>query len=338
MKTVTLDQPFQFILGESAAPDHCASGEVLVRVHRVGICGTDIHAFRGRQPYFSYPRVIGHELGVEIVDVGANDRGLKPGDYCSVEPYLSCGHCIACRHGKTNCCKSLQVLGVHTDGGMRELIQVPVNKLHRSETLSLDQLALVETLGIGSHAVDRAMLGMGEYVLVLGAGPIGLSVMQFAKLAEVKLIALDINAQRLEFAQKQFGVDYVVEANESSLDKVLAITSGDLPTAVFDATGNGESMMNAFQYVAHGGRLIFVGLMQGDITFSDPFFHRREMTIISSRNALPSNFTRIISLMENGKVNTDPWITHRTRYDMLPEQFPGWLAPDSGIIKGMVEF
>jgi 2-desacetyl-2-hydroxyethyl bacteriochlorophyllide A dehydrogenase len=338
MKTVTLDKPFQFSVGEAAQPSKIDADEALVRVHRVGICGTDIHAFRGRQPFFSYPRIVGHELGVEVVEVGANERGIKAGDGCSVEPYLNCGHCIACRHGKSNCCIDLKVLGVHIDGGMQEFIKVPVNKLHKSDKLTLDQLALVETLGIGSHAVDRAMLGMGEYALVIGAGPIGLSVIQFAKLAGVKLIAMDVNLQRLQFARQQFGVDFTVDGNTKPLERIAEITNGDLPTVVFDATGNAESMMGAFQYVAHGGRLIFVGLMQGDITFSDPFFRRREMTLVSSRNALPCNFTRIIALMESGQVSTTPWITHRTAYADLPACFPQWLQPDSGLLKGVVEF
>lgn len=338
MKTVILDEPFRFSLGETSEPGAISEGEALVRVHRVGICGSDIHAYRGRQPFFSYPRIIGHELGVEVVEIEANERGLKAGDRCSVEPYLNCGHCIACRRGKSNCCTSLQVLGVHTDGGMREFIKVPINKLHKSEMLTLDQLALVETLGIGSHAVDRASLGAGEYALVIGAGPIGLSVIQFAKLADVKLIVLDINQQRLEFARRQFGVDYIVNANDKPLEQVMSITGDDLPTVVFDATGSAESMMGAFQYVAHGGRLVFVGLMQGDITFNDPFFHRREITLYASRNSLPVNFTRIIVLMESGKVNTAPWITHRASYADMVGLFPSWLEPQAGLIKGIVEF
>jgi 2-desacetyl-2-hydroxyethyl bacteriochlorophyllide A dehydrogenase len=338
MKTVTLNEPFHFSLGDTQMPGKLENGEALVRVHRVGICGTDIHAFRGRQPFFSYPRIIGHELGVQVVEVEPNDRGLNAGDNCSVEPYLNCGHCIACRHGKSNCCTSLQVLGVHTDGGMREFIKVPTQKLHKSEKLTLDQLALVETLGIGSHAVDRAMLGIDEFALVIGAGPIGLSVIQFAKLAEVKLIVMDVIEERLGFVQKQFGVDFVINAKDSPLEAIQQITNGDLPTVVFDATGNAESMMSAFQYVAHGGRLVFVGLMQGDITFSDPFFHRREITLFASRNSLPSNFTRIISLMEAGQVNTTPWITHRASYADVSELFPLWLKPEAGLIKGVVEF
>ena len=338
MKTVILDQPFQFRLSDTEAPGEPAEGEALVRVHRVGICGSDIHAYRGRQPFFSYPRIIGHELGVEVVEVAANARGIAVGDHCSVEPYMNCGHCIACRHGKSNCCTSLQVLGVHTDGGMREYIKVPIQKLHKSNSLSLDQLALVETLGIGSHAVDRAMLGLGEYALVIGAGPIGLSVIQFARLADVKLIVMDINDQRLAFAKQNFSVDYTVNANDNPLQRVSDITNGDLPTIVFDATGNAQSMMDAFQYVAHGGRLVYVGLVQSDLSFNDPFFHRREMTLYASRNALPSNFTRIIALMEAGRIDVKPWITHRASYSEMVERFPHWLEPSEGLIKGVVEF
>ena len=179
MKTVILEQPGQLSFAETDAPTTFAADEALVRVQRVGICGTDMHAYRGRQPFFSYPRILGHELGVEIVAIGENEAGLRAGDYCAVEPYLNCGHCIACRKGKTNCCVQLQVLGVHTDGGMREWITVPARKLHKSGKLSLDQLALVETLGIGAHAVDRARIEAGEFALVIGAGPIGLSVVQF---------------------------------------------------------------------------------------------------------------------------------------------------------------
>jgi hypothetical protein len=277
-------------------------------------------------------------LGVEVVEALPNERGIVAGDRCSVEPYLNCGHCIACRHGKSNCCTSLQVLGVHTDGGMREYIKVPLNKLHKSSQLTLEQLALVETLGIGSHAVDRAMLGMGEYALVIGAGPIGLSVCQFAKLADAKLIVMDINDQRLAFAQQTFGVDYMVNAGDNPLQKVLDITNGDLPTVVFDATGNADSMMGAFEYVAHGGRLVYVGLVQSDLRFNDPFFHRREMTLYATRNALPVNFTRIIALMEAGQIDVTPWITHRASYADMVGEFPAWLEPSAGLIKGVVEF
>jgi 2-desacetyl-2-hydroxyethyl bacteriochlorophyllide A dehydrogenase len=337
MKTVILDTPGQFRFDTTEAPAQITDGEALVRVRRVGICGTDLHAFRGRQPFFQYPRILGHELGVEIVEVGENEAGLQAGDLCAVEPYLNCGHCIACRKGKTNCCVSLQVLGVHTDGGMRELIKVPVHKLHPSKILTLEQLALVETLGIGAHAVDRAKIIPGEFALVIGAGPIGLSVMQFALQAGAQVITMDVNEARLAFCREQLGVQRTIVAGETSLAQIEEITSGDLPTVVFDATGNAGSMMQAFQYVSHGGRLVFVGLFQGEVTFNDPFFHRREMTLLSSRNSTSADFKRIIQLMERGEINTTPWVTHRCELEGMIEQFPSWLEPETGVIKAMVE-
>ena len=338
MQTIILEEPFQFKLTDTPEPDAPGPGEALVRVRRVGICGTDLHAFRGRQPFFSYPRILGHELGVEVVALGEEVTEIKVGDRCAVEPYLNCGVCIACRRGKTNCCTRLQVLGVHTDGGMRELIHVPAHKLHRSDTLSLEQLALVETLGIGAHAVDRAQLEAGEFVLVIGAGPIGLAVMQFALAAGARVIAMDMNAQRLNFCREQLGVGLTLSAEGEPLDALTAITDGDLPTAVFDATGSVPSMQAAFKYVAPGGKLIFVGLVLSDITFYDPDFHRREISLLATRNSTGADFRRILTLMETGKVDTTPWITHRCEAGAMPTQFPSWLEPETGVIKAVVEF
>jgi 2-desacetyl-2-hydroxyethyl bacteriochlorophyllide A dehydrogenase len=338
MKTITLEEPGRFTLTSTPEPPATAPGEALVRVHRVGICGTDLHAYRGRQPFFTYPRILGHELGVEIVAVGPNAGSLRAGDRCAVEPYLNCGHCIACRRGKTNCCASLRVLGVHTDGGMRELITVPVDKLHRSERLSWGQLALVETLGIGAHAVERATLEAGEFALVVGAGPIGMSVTQFAQLAGARVIVADVNEARLEFCRRQLGVEQTVVAGEAALAELATLTEGDLPTAVFDATGSPASMMQSFRCVASGGRLVLVGLCQADISFSDPEFHRRELTLLATRNSTQREFRQIIGLMEQGRIDTRPWITHQVAWDALPKAFPGWLEAGSGVIKAVVEF
>ena len=152
MKTIVLEQPGQFVLTETQPPAAPGPGEALIRIHKVGICGTDLHAFQGNQPYFEYPRILGHELSGEIVEVGANEQGFAVGDHCAIEPYFNCGQCLACRRGKTNCCAHLKVLGVHMDGGMRDFIVAPIHKLHKSQGLPLDHLALVEPLGIGCHA------------------------------------------------------------------------------------------------------------------------------------------------------------------------------------------
>jgi len=338
MRTIVLQQPGQFEAVLTEHPGRPGPGETLVAVRRIGICGTDLHAYRGKQPFFSYPRILGHELGVEVLEVGAEVTNVKPGDLCSVEPYLNCGKCIACRKGKSNCCVSLQVLGVHTDGGMREVVVVPAVKLHSSAKLTLDQLALVETLGIGAHAVDRAQIVPGENALIIGAGPIGLAVMQFAKQAGANVIVMDVNESRLEFCRKKMGIATTLLGGDGILGEIEELTGGDLATLVFDATGNPPSMHQAFHYVAHGGRLVFVGLFQGDVTFNDPHFHRREMTLLSSRNSRPDDFRRIITLMESGQIDTAPWITHRASFDEMIPHFPAWLDPASGVIKAIVEF
>ena len=337
MKTIILNEPEQLTQIETEHPAAAGAGEALVRVHRVGICGTDLHAFRGRQPFFSYPRILGHELGVEVIELGSPSEHLKVGDRCAVEPYLNCGKCIACRRGKPNCCAHLQVLGVHADGGMREFFLVSQEKLHASSKLTFDQLALVETLGIGAHAVARAQIERGENALVIGAGPIGLSVIQFAREAGARVLVLDVNENRLRFCREQLGADETIIVSDNTLSIIEELTNGDLPTIVFDATGNKASMESAFQFVAPGGRLVFVGLVQADIQFHDPFFHRREITLLSSRNATPQDFRHIITLMENGAVNTTPWITHRSQFNDLIGTFPDWLHPQNGVIKAMLE-
>ena len=336
MKSITLNEPGQFVRSTCEDPGRPGPGMARIQIDKVGICGTDLHAFRGRQPFFMYPRILGHELGVVVTEVGDGVDSVQPGDRCAVEPYLNCGTCVACRAGKTNCCTQLEVLGVHVDGGMRDTILFPAHKLHTSKQLETQQLALVETLGIGAHAVDRAQPESGEKVLVIGAGPIGLSVIQFAAVRGPDITLLELNPSRGDFAREQFGIKRVLNDLDTVQDELVAWTDGDLPTAVFDATGNGDSMMSAFQYVANGGRLTLVGLIQGDITFNDPEFHRREMTILASRNARSEDFKRIIELIESGKVDTSPWITHRAGYDDFVESFPSWLEPESKVVKAML--
>ena len=338
MKSIVLNEPGDFVRATCDDPGEPASGMARIAIEKIGICGTDLHAFRGRQPFFEYPRILGHELGVVVESVASDVQNVRPGDRCAVEPYLNCGTCVACRVGKTNCCTSLRVLGVHIDGGMRESILVRAEKLHPSEYLQTEQLALVETLGIGAHAIDRTQPQEGEKVLVIGAGPIGLSVIQFASVAGADIALLELNPRRTSFAQKQFGINLAMANLDTVLEELEAWTEGDLPTAVFDATGNPKSMESAFRYVANGGRLTFVGLVQADISFNDPEFHRREMTIRASRNARSEDFSRIIRLIESGDVDTQAWITHRARYDDFVEAFPGWLEPEAGVVKAMLEW
>jgi alcohol dehydrogenase len=339
MKAILLREPGRFEQISIDDPSQPGPGEALVAVHRVGICGTDISGFLGKMPFYSYPRIPGHELGVEVVAVGPGVTNVHPGERCSVEPYMNCQRCFACMRGGSNCCEHLQVLGVHTDGGLRPRFLVPARKLHSSTTLTLDQLALVETLAIGCHAVNRGLPKEGEHVLVVGAGPIGLSVIEFVKLAGATLTVLDLNDRRLHFCKQQMGVHHVVRSQgpEADLQALKDLIDGSLPSLVFDATGNTPSMCRSFHYVSHTGRLVFVGIVTDDVKFSDPLFHRREMTVFASRNALPDDFRRIIGLIEAGRIDTRPWITHRTPFVDLIENFPAYTKPETGVIKAIVE-
>ncbi len=338
MKTIILNKPQELQLVSQDFDETLCKNEALLKIHRIGICGTDYHAYRGRQPFFSYPRVLGHELGAEVIALGsgADENGITIGDKVSVEPYLNCGECQPCKNGKINCCESLKVLGVHVDGGMAEYLKVPVNKLHKSDFLSYEQLALVETLGIGSHAVQRASVNENDFVLVIGAGPIGLSVIQFVKIIGAKIVVMDFSKQRLDFANEAIGIDEsIIAKDDFSADDLRKILKGNMPTAVFDATGNAASMMKAFSYVAFGGKLVYVGLFQGEVTFFDPDFHRREITLLASRNALPTDFKDIIVKMESGQINTKAWLTHEAAFGDLPTVFETWLDPKSAVIKAM---
>lgn len=340
MKTIILEEPGRFRLTETEAPGSPGPGEALVRVRRVGICGTDLHAFRGDQPFLSYPRILGHELGVEVVELApaSTEDRLQVGDICTVEPYLNCGICSACRRGKTNCCSRLLTLGVHTDGGMREWITLPIHKLHRAPDVQLDHLALVEMLCIGAHAVRRAQLAPGEPVLVIGAGPIGLSVMQFALLAGAQVLGMEMSDRRIEFASTHLGVQNWVDPRHEPVNQLRRLLGGDLPLTVFDATGNARSMAQAFHYCEQGGKLVYVGLVQAEVPLPDPEFHRRELTLLASRNATAADFAHVIDALSSGRATLDAWITHRATPEQLVTEFANWTDPEYGVVKAMLEF
>ncbi len=337
MKGIVCEEPGRLRVKE-IDPPKAKAGEALVRMRRIGICGSDLSAYKGTQPIVTYPRILGHELAGEIAALGDPASPLRVGDRVAVLPYLECGKCFACRRGKTNCCTDLKVYGVHVHGGMQEYMAVPTDHLIKSETLSFDELAMVECMAIGAHAVRRSGVSAGEVALVIGAGPIGIGVIQFARAAGAKVIAVDRVEERLKFCRDQFGVDHTVRAEGDWANEVKSIARGAYPSAVFDASGNLSSMEQAFHFVCAGGVLVMVGLVKDKISFSDPDFHRRELTVMSSRNATRADLEFVIRLIGEGKVKVLPLITHRTTLEDLIPQFPAWLKPESGVIKAVVEF
>ncbi len=339
MKALQLEKPQTWRQIEIAEPAAPAAGEVLVRVQRVGICGTDFSGYLGKMPFFSYPRIPGHELGVEVIAVGAGVTHVQPDDRCAVEPYLNCRRCYSCRRGHTNCCEHHQTLGVMCDGGLTERLLLPARKLHPAAKLSPDQCALVETLAIGCHAVDRAAPRAGENVLIIGAGPIGLSALEFVKLSGARPIVMDISAGRLEFVRTRMGVPdtLLARGDESDLKAIATLTGGQFADVVIDATGSNQSMVRALEFAAFAGRVVFVGITQQNLEFPHaPVMHRRELTLLASRNALSRDFTRIISLIEEGRIDTGPWITHHAAFADVAAIFPTWLKPETGVIKAVV--
>jgi len=340
MKALLLEQPKSFRFIDVPEPPPPGPGEAMVRVHAVGICGTDYGGYLGTMPFFSYPRIPGHELGVEVVAVGTGVANVTPGDRCCVEPYINCQRCYSCRRGLTNCCEHHQTLGVHCDGGLRPLFTVPARKLHPSPRLTAAQNALVETLAIGCHAIDRGAAAPGETVLVIGAGPIGLSAVEFAKLSGARVIVMDMADSRLAFVREKMGIADTVLAQGDASDEatVAALTDGRMCDVVVDATGSNLSMARALAFASFGGRIVYVGITQAELVFPHaPVMHRRELTLLASRNALSRDFTRIIGLIEAGRIDTRPWITHRVPFVDAIKAFPKLLEPTSGVIKAVVE-
>lgn len=322
---------------EEIAKQVLQKDHALLKIKRIGVCGTDLHAYEGTQPYFNYPRILGHELAAEIIDIDNTDD-FSVGESVTIIPYFNCGNCIACRNNKPNCCVSMQVCGVHVDGGMTEYLSVPVYSLVHSNGLTLDELALAEPLAIGAHGIRRANVQPGEYVLVIGAGPIGLGTMEFAKITGAKVIAMDVNDRRLFFCEKNLSVDYTINpVTENAIERLMEITNGDMPTVIIDATGSQKAINNAFQYMAHGARYVLIGLQKGDINFSHPEFHKREATLMSSRNATREDFDHVMQSMKAGLVNPATYITHRVGFSEVKDVFASWLDPANAVIKAMIE-
>ncbi|MGH8179378.1 MAG: zinc-binding alcohol dehydrogenase family protein [Steroidobacteraceae bacterium] len=335
MRAVVCEEPRKLSLATRPAPVPGA-GEVLIRIRRVGLCGTDYHIFNGEHPYLEYPRIMGHEVA-GVVEISSGPT-LKPGQLVTVNPYLACGGCIACRKGKPNCCTSIKVLGVHTDGGMCELLSVPEAAIVDASGLTLEQAAMVEFLAIGAHALWRAGLAPGARVLVVGAGPIGVATALFARLDGAQVTLVDMRRSRLEYAQRTLGLDPLFGPPAAVRAGLAARTDGDMFDCVFDATGNIHAMRSGLDWVAHGGTYVLLSVVKEDIAFPDPEFHKRETTLLASRNALRADFERVVSAMKAGMIPTHALLTDSFPAREAPRRIPELIAGIDSILKAMVEF
>lgn len=334
MKALVCVGPYEARIEERARPAR-GNGEVLIRMRRVGICGTDYHIFDGSQPFFTYPRLIGHELSGEVAEAPAGS-GLAIGDVVTVNPYLPCGTCVACRRGRPNCCSRISVLGVHADGGMAEYIAVPASAVIPTPGLSLDHAAMVEFLAIGAHAVRRAAIEPGTRVLVTGAGPIGIGCALFARIAGATVTLLDRSPGRLATAAEAFGLTDGVVAGPEAAEQLEARTDGEMFDYLFDATGNIHAMNAGLANLAHAGTYVLVGLNRDSLSFPDPEFHKRETTLLASRNALSADFEQVVAAIRDGTIPIDRFLTHRVSLADAPEALPGLIAAQEQVLKAVV--
>ncbi|MGN6604903.1 MAG: zinc-binding alcohol dehydrogenase family protein [Ginsengibacter sp.] len=336
MKTLVCTQPGQFDYVSKEEPQ-LTKGRAIIKIKRIGICGTDLHAFEGTQPFFEYPRILGHELAGELVAFD-DAPGFEVGEAVTIIPYFNCGHCIACRMGKPNCCSSISVCGVHEDGGMAEYLSVPSYALFHGDGLSFDQLAFLEPLAIGAHGVGRASIQPGEDVLVIGAGPIGLGTIEFARITRGNVIVMDVNQNRLQFCKDKLQVQHTINSlSNDVIEQLQSLTNGQMPSVVIDCTGNLKAINAGFQYLSHGGRYVLIGLQKGEICFPHPEFHKREATLMSSRNATRSDFEKVSAALKNKEIDPCTFITHRVHFDQVKEEFEKFLVPANNVIKAMVE-
>ncbi len=338
MKALVLQQPGEFRWAEKPHPGQPPAGYALLRIKHVSVCGTDLHTYKGRQPFFTYPRILGHEVAAEVMATGEGVQNVQPGDLVSIEPYRNPVADQAVRRGKTNCGSQVTVLGVHEDGAMQEYILYPASNLHAVNGMHPDHAALIEPFAIGCHAVERAGMADGDTVLVIGAGPIGLAIIALARLKGVKIAALDINGNRLQFAKKMFPELETVLLKDTVVDDLRQAFDGELPTVVFDATGNKASMERCFEFAAAGSTIVFVGLFVGDVVFPDPVFHRKEITLKASRSATAADFKKVIGLFKAGLIPTEGYISHRIAFENLAGEFTGLYSPEANVIKAIIDF
>lgn len=315
-----------------------ARGEVLLQVHRVGYCGSDLSTYRGQNPLVHYPRIPGHEIaGVVVETTPGVPSEIKPGVKVTVVPYTACGQCPSCRSGRTNACQYNQTLGVQRDGAMAELIAVPWSKL-RTAPLSLEELALVEPLSVGFHAATRGRVTAADTVLVLGCGMIGLGAIAAAGLnAGATVIAADVAPAKLALAQKA-GARHVIDSKTENLhDRLAALTNGEGPNIVIEAVGAVATYQAAITEVAFAGRVVYIGYGKASVSYETKYFVLKELDILGSRNATDADFDGVISMLRSGRYPTAETITRTVSWSEAGTALGAWAQDPSSVTKIQVQ-
>lgn len=338
MKALVLENPSQLNWREVPQPD-ISNGYLLVKPLVVSICGSDYHSYRGENALLSYPRILGHEVCGRVVSAGKG-TGFSEGDKVILMPYLSCGKCKPCRRGKSNCCDHLSVYGVHRDGALADYFSAPADHLIKvDEQTDPRMAALVEPLSISTHAVERSGAREGDYVLVSGAGPIGTgAALMAARVKGAHVAIADPVPERRAFVAEKFGFTDVFDPFDPNFhDKISAWSKGEWADIVIDSTGNNLSMAQGLSSLAHGGRMVWVGITSKEIPLNGTAFHIRETEIFDSRAAFRSDFEEVLGAIEGGKINPLQMVTHVAPFAKAKESFEEWEQLRGKVFKAIVE-
>ncbi|MFB5285018.1 zinc-binding alcohol dehydrogenase family protein [Peribacillus sp. Hz7] len=321
MKAVQVRKAHELVIQEVEQPKISNSTDVLVKVKRVGICGSDMHIYHGTNPLATLPRVVGHEVAGEVVEIGQDVTGVQVGDHVVVEPISYCGECYACRKGRQNVCEKLSVFGVHEDGGMREWFVLPEKQLHVVDpTLAWEEIVLAEPYTIGAQAIWRGEVEQGDTVLIQGAGPIGICILKMAKLQGASVMITDLSEERLAFA-KENGADVTVHAgNEDVRQHVQEWTNGEGANVVIDAVCLPMTFELSFDVVSVAGRIVVLGFDERTSAIAQLPITKKEVTVVGSR--LQTNqFSKVVKLLNEGQLRHNGLVTHTFSLDDVQEAF-----------------
>ena len=337
MRALYINKPLEAEVGELDAPA-LADGLVLLRVRFVGMCGSDLSSYRGKNPLVTYPRIPGHEIAATIESTGAGvPAKFQPGMAVTLSPYTSCGQCASCRRGRPNACRINETLGVQRDGALTEFIAVPFEKLIVADGLQLRDLSLVEPLTVGYHAVRRGRVSASDQVMVLGCGAVGLGAIAAAAFMGATVIAVDVDDRKLEIAKRAGAHSGINSKSENIVSRLHSLTEGMGPDVVIEAIGTPETFRLAVELVAFTGRVVYIGYAKDEVRYDSRLFVQKELDILGSRNALPEDFEGVIRMLSQTKFPLEEMVSKVVSLDEVPQALQDWYASPASISKIIVE-
>lgn len=338
MKAIQIPEAHKIDILNISEPVVKHPSDVKIKIKRVGICGSDMHIYHGTNPLATYPRIVGHEVAGEIVEVGADVTKVKVGDHVVVEPISYCGDCYACHSGRPNVCKEVSVFGVHEDGGMREFAVLPEKQIHKiNQEIDWDEAVMAEPYTIGAQATWRGNIQKNDTVFIQGAGPIGITVLKMVKLRGATAIISDLTNERLAFA-KENGADYTINPSEVELtDKINEITNNEGVNVVIDAVGTPQTFEISVDVASPAGYVVTLGFDSTPSSIPLMPITKKELTIVGSR--LQTNqFKHVIELINTKKLTHNGLVTHRFHIDDVKEAFEFIKNNPDKVRKAVIEF